>query len=69
MDRTTGACMYELDGDLRIRSVDLAWCEFAAANGAPDLVPPPGPVGQSVFAYIQDATTTGGQRKRRLTRA
>ena len=37
--------------------VDLTWCEFAADNGAPDLVPPPGPVGQSVFAYIQDATT------------
>jgi hypothetical protein len=53
----TGACMYELDADLCIRAVDAAWSEFAAANGAPELVAPPGPVGQSVFACIQDSTT------------
>jgi hypothetical protein len=57
MDSTAGACMYELDADLRIRSVDSAWSEFAAANGAPELIPPPGPVGQSVFDCIRDPTT------------
>lgn len=57
MDTTTGGCTYELDADLRIQSVDTAWSEFAVANGAPELVPPPGPVGQSVFDCIQDATT------------
>lgn len=49
--------MYELDAEFRIQSVDLAWSEFAVANGAPELVPPVGPVGQSVFDCIQDATT------------
>jgi hypothetical protein len=63
MDRTTGACMYELDADLCIRAVDPAWSEFAAANGAPELVAPPGPVGQSVFAYIQDPTTADLYRR------
>jgi hypothetical protein len=55
--------MYELDSDLRIRSVDLAWSEFAVANGAPELVPPPGPVGQSVFTCIQDPTTADLYRR------
>jgi hypothetical protein len=55
--------MYELDADFRIRAVDSAWSEFAAANGAPELVVPPGPVGQSVFAYIQDPTTVDLYRR------
>jgi hypothetical protein len=54
---STGACAYELDAELRIRAVDLAWSEFARANSAPELVVPPGPMGQAVFGYIQDATT------------
>jgi hypothetical protein len=56
-DGITGACAYELDAELRIRAVDTAWSEFAQANEAPELVVPPGPVGQSIFDHIQDATT------------
>jgi hypothetical protein len=54
---STGACVYELDAELRIRAVDRAWSEFAKANAAPELVVPPGPIGQGVLGYIQDATT------------
>ena len=57
MTDSTGACAYELDTELRIRAVDLAWSEFAQANAAPELVVPPGPMGQGVFGYIHDATT------------
>jgi len=56
-DRATGACTYELDAEFRIRAVDAAWSEFALANGAPELVVPPGPLGHSVFGYLHDATT------------
>jgi hypothetical protein len=52
----TGACRYELDAELRIRAVDEAWSEFAAANEAPELITPR-PLGRPVFDYIQDATT------------
>ena len=57
MTDSTGACAYELDGELRIRAVDLAWSEFAQANAAPELVVPLGPIGQVIFGYIQDITT------------
>ncbi len=57
MTDRAGACAYELDAELRIRAVDPAWSEFAQANAAPELVVPPGPVGQVVFGYIQGATT------------
>ena len=57
MTDRTGACAYELDAELRIRAVDPAWSEFALANEAPELVVPPGPLGQPVLGYIQDATT------------
>jgi hypothetical protein len=53
-----GSCSYELDDDLRIIAVDAAWSEFAIANGAPELVPPPGPLGQPVLSYVADLTTT-----------
>lgn len=53
----SGACTYELDGEFRIRAVDAAWSAFALANGAPELVVPPGPIGRSIFGYLQDATT------------
>lgn len=53
----TGACSYKLDAEYRVRAVDPAWSEVARANKAPELVVPPGPLGQPVFDYIQDATT------------
>lgn len=52
------SCVYELDADLRITSVDAGWAEFAVANHAPELVPPSGPLGQSVLSCITDATST-----------
>lgn len=52
-----GACAYELDAELRVRAVDPAWSEFAQANQAPELAVSPGPLGQPIFHYIQDATT------------
>ena len=51
------SCVYELDGDLRISSVDTGWVEFAVANHAPELVPPPGPLGQSALSCIADSTS------------
>lgn len=56
MNETT-ACAYELGVDLRIVGVDARWSEFAAANHAPELVPPPGPLGQSALACVADATS------------
>jgi hypothetical protein len=56
-DRAPGACTYELDAEFRIQAVDAAWSAFALANGAPELVVPPGPLGHSVFGYLKDATT------------
>lgn len=53
----SGGCAYELDAEFRIRAVDAAWSAFALANGAPDLAVPPGPIGRSIFDYLQDATT------------
>jgi hypothetical protein len=53
-----GSCSYELDDDLRIIAVDAAWSEFAIANGAPELVPPTGLLGQPVLSYVADLTTT-----------
>jgi hypothetical protein len=50
------ACAYELDAELRIRTVDAAWSAFAQANEAPELAEP-GPLGRPVLGYIQDATT------------
>jgi hypothetical protein len=40
-----GSCTYELDDNLRIVAVDAAWSGFAIANAAPELAPPPGPLG------------------------
>jgi hypothetical protein len=51
------SCVYETDADLRIISVDAGWSEFAAANHAPELIPPCGPVGQSVLSCIVDSTS------------
>lgn len=52
-----GICCYELDEQLTVVGVDDGWREFALANGAPSMIPPPGPLGQSVLAFIADATT------------
>lgn len=60
MERTmTGLtmCAYELDTDLRIVAVDDGWSEFARENGAPELVPPPGPLGQPATACVGDPTS------------
>jgi hypothetical protein len=51
------SCVYELDADLHIISVDAGWAEFAVANQAPELVPPPGPLGQSALSCITDSTS------------
>ncbi|MBC7231693.1 MAG: hypothetical protein H5T68_00415 [Chloroflexi bacterium] len=58
MVREPTTCAYELDADLRIIWVDEGWSEFAIANDAPELVPPPGPLGQSVLSYVADPTST-----------
>ena len=50
-------CSYDLDDALRIVGVGAGWSEFAAANQASDLVPPPGPVGRSVLDAIADRTS------------
>jgi len=50
-------CAYELGVDLRITSVDTGWSEFATANGAPELVPPLGPLGQSALSCVEDSTS------------
>jgi hypothetical protein len=50
-------CAYELDADLRIIYVDARWSEFAIANHAPELVPPPGPLGQSALSCVADSTS------------
>lgn len=50
------SCVYELDADLRIVSVDAGWINFAMENQAPELVPPSGPLGQLVMACVTDAT-------------
>jgi hypothetical protein len=50
-------CAYELDADLRIIWVDARWSEFANANHAPELVPPPGPLGQSALSCVADSTS------------
>jgi hypothetical protein len=50
-------CAYELDADLRISWVDARWSEFAIANHAPELVPPPGPLGQSALSCVADSTS------------
>lgn len=52
-----GSCTYELDDNLRIVAVDAAWSGFAIANAAPELAPPPGPLGQPVLSYVADRTT------------
>lgn len=50
-------CGYDLDTDLRIVGVDSRWSKFAAANQAPELVPPPGPLGQSALSCVADHTS------------
>ena len=50
-------CAYELDVDLRIIGVDSRWSEFAVANDAPELVPPPKPLGQSALSCVADSTS------------
>ena len=50
-------CAYELGVDLRIIHVDARWSEFAKANHAPELVPPPGPQGQSALSCVADSTS------------
>lgn len=57
MMRPSASCVYELDADLRIISVDAGWTEFASANQAPELVPPPGPLGQSALSCVADPTS------------
>lgn len=49
--------VYELDEKLRIVSVGAGWAEFAMTNRAPELVPPPGPLGQSALSCIADSTS------------
>lgn len=56
MPPSTG-CVYELDEALRIISVDAGWAEFAVANQAPELVPPPGPLGQSALSCVADSAS------------
>ena len=50
-------CSYEIDADDRIVSVDRAWCEFAAANGAPLYALPTHLYGRSLWSFISDSTT------------
>jgi hypothetical protein len=50
-------CVYELDADLRIISVDARWSEFANSNDAPELALPPGPLGQSALSCVADSTS------------
>lgn len=51
------ACSYEIDQDLRIVEVDSVWSVFALANEAPELVPPPGPLGKPILSFISDPTS------------
>jgi hypothetical protein len=53
----TTSCVYDVDPEYRIGSVDEGWSAFARANAAPELLPP-AIIGQSMMSHIVDATTT-----------
>jgi hypothetical protein len=57
-EATAEGCRYAIDADDRIVALDEVWFTFARANGADDLARRPGPVGQSLFAFIGDLTTS-----------
>ncbi len=50
-------CAYELDANFRILRVDQRWAVVARSNGAPQLIPPPGPIGQSAVSCATDMTS------------
>lgn len=49
-------CSYELDDRLIIRNLGPGWDEFAAENGARDLISP-APLGRPLLMFLTDATT------------
>ena len=51
-----GSCIYELDAQIRIISVDERWSEFAIANAAPELAKSQ-LIGQPLLAHISDRST------------
>lgn len=58
LDATAEGCRYAIDAHDRIVAVDEVWFSFARANGADELARRPGPIGQSLFAFIGDLTTS-----------
>jgi hypothetical protein len=58
LEAAAEGCRYAIDADDRIVALDEVWFTFAQANGADELARRPGPIGQSLFAFIGDLTTS-----------